>query len=111
MIEPLIVEHLSDKLSVFVGLEHPDKKQDSYVVFEKTGSTRSNHLIGSMFAFQSYANSKFEASVLNQKVIDAILSLEYLNRVVSVKLNSDYDFTDTETKRYRYQAVFLIKHY
>ncbi len=28
--------------------------------------------------------------------------------VYSCKLNSDYNFTDTETKRYRYQAVYVI---
>ena len=26
-------------------------------------------------------------------------------------LNSDYNFTDTETKEYRYQAVFDINYY
>ena len=34
-----------------------------------------------------------------------------LDEIASVKLNSDYNFTDEETKQYRYQAVFDIKHY
>ena len=34
-----------------------------------------------------------------------------LNSISKIKLNSDYNFTDTETKEYRYQAVFDINHY
>jgi hypothetical protein len=31
--------------------------------------------------------------------------------VLSVELNSNYNYTDTSTKEYRYQAVFDIRHY
>jgi len=34
-----------------------------------------------------------------------------LNEIGKVKLNSDYNFTDTVTKQYRYQAVYDISHY
>ena len=34
-----------------------------------------------------------------------------LEQIVSVSLNSDYNYTDTTTKEYRYQAVFDIVHY
>ena len=34
-----------------------------------------------------------------------------LDEVSKVSLNSDYNFTDAATKRYRYQAVFDIIHY
>ena len=34
-----------------------------------------------------------------------------LDDVISCKLNSDYNYTDKETKRYRYQAVFDIRYY
>lgn len=32
-------------------------------------------------------------------------------KIGSVRLNSDYNFTDIEMKRYRYQAVFDIYYY
>ena len=53
----------------------------------------------------------YEASLLNEKVKEAVEELIKLNIVSQVKLNSDYAFNDTETKRYRYQAVFDIHHY
>ena len=32
--------------------------------------------------------------------------MKALTNISSVKLNTDYDFTDEETKEYRYQAVY-----
>ena len=53
----------------------------------------------------------FGASSLNEEVKKAVDSLIELNEIASVKLNTDYNFTDTTTKKYRYQAVYDIKHY
>ena len=53
----------------------------------------------------------YEAAALNELVKTAADSLVTLDEIASAKLNSDYNFTDTTTKRYRYQAVYDIKHY
>lgn len=111
MIELIILNHLKTKLSVPVYLEEPETKPDRYVLFEKTGSGRSNHLGSSTFAFKSYAESLYEAAALNEQTKAAVDSLIELKEIASVRLNSDYNFTDTATKRYRYQAVYDIKHY
>ena len=34
-----------------------------------------------------------------------------LEDICAVRLNTDYTFTDTASKRFRYQAVFDITHY
>ena len=34
-----------------------------------------------------------------------------LDDISKVSLNSDYNFTDPDTKRYRYQAIFNIWYY
>lgn len=111
MIELTILNHLKTKLSVPVYLEEPETKPDRYVLFEKTGSGRSNRLGSSTFAFQSYAESLYEAAALNEQTKAAGDSLIELKEIASVRLNSDYNYTDTATKRYRYQAVFEIYHY
>ena len=41
-------------------------------------------------------------------MLDGLITL---GAVAKVDLNSDYNFTDTTTKTYRYQAVFDIVHY
>lgn len=111
MIEVTILNHLKTKLNVPVRLEKPEPAPSEYVLFEKIGSNELNNTGSSTFAFQSYADSLYNAAVLNEEVKRAVKSLIELDEIVSVKLNSDYNFTDTTTKQYRYQAVFDIKHY
>ena len=111
MIEVTILNHLKDKLSVPVHLEKPEPVPPEYVLFEKTGSDRLNHLSASTLAFQSHSDSMYGASSLNEEVKQAVDSLIELDEIASIKLNTDYNFTDTTTKKYRYQAVYDIKHY
>lgn len=110
MIELTIKQHLESVLSVPVYMERGATAQ-RYVVFEKTGSGKTNRLPSSTFAFQSYAESLYQAAVLNDLVKSAVESLVELDAIGKVQLNSDYNYTDTATKQYRYQAVFDIYHY
>lgn len=111
MIEKVILDFLKDQIAVPVYLEQPEVPPASFVLFEKTGSGKLNRLDSATFAFQSYAESMYKAADLNLLVKNAVEALITLNEIASVRLNSDYNFTDTTTKRYRYQAVFDIKHY
>lgn len=111
MIEIVIREFLKNNLKVDVFLEHQENESESFVIFEKTSSSKNNHLKSTTFAFQSYAKSLYKVCELNEKLKEAVEKMINLDDIVSVKLNSDYNFTDEETKRYRYQAVFDIKHY
>ena len=111
MIEIIIKQYLDDHLSVPSFLEYPDVKPQRFAMFEKTSSNKNNHLPSSVFAFQSYAESMYESAKLNEEVKEVVESMIELDEIRSIKLNSDYNFTDTATKEYRYQAVFDIKHY
>lgn len=111
MIEIIILNHLKSRLNVPVSLEKPSSQTGSYVVFEKTSSGKSNHLPSVTIAFQSYANTLYDAVVLNEEVKQVVESLIELDEIRGLTLNSDYNFTDTTTKEYRYQAVYDIKYY
>ena len=111
MIEIVILNHLKEKLDVPIYLEKPATAPTRYVLFEKTGSGRVSRLPSSTFAFQSYAESMYESARLNELLKDAVDSLVESDQIGRVTLNSDYNFTDTTTKQYRYQAVFDISHY
>jgi hypothetical protein len=111
MIEIIIKNFLDDHLSVSSFLEKTGEMPKSYVLFEKTGSSKRNHLLSSTFAFQSYAPSMYEAANLNEELKEVVEQLISLDEISGLSLNSDYNFTDTETKEYRYQAVFDIDHY
>lgn len=113
MIELVILNHLKTKLTVPIRLQKPEPlpADGKYILFEKVGGNQLNKTGGSTVAFQSHANSMAEAALLNSETKNAVESLIELDEVVSVKYNTDYNFTDTTTKQYRYQALYDIKHY
>lgn len=74
----------------------------------KTGGGRRNLIENAIIVIQSYAGSKFRAAQINQEVKTAMNGITALDNVSACNLNSDYDYTDTETKSYRYQAVYDI---
>ena len=111
MIEVIALNYLLKKLDVPVYMEEPEDPPAAYVILEKTGSEKANRIETAMVAAQSYGSSLYEAAVLNKSVKDAFEDMTELDEIGSVRLNSDYNFTDPETKRYRYQCVFNIVFY
>lgn len=111
MIEGIILEHLKKKMPVPVYMEEPEQPLKSYIIVEKTGSAKGNHIYSATIAVQSYAESLFLAADLNEQVKRAVDTAVELDEICSVKLNSDYNYTDTGRKKYRYQAVYDITHY
>lgn len=108
MIEKIMLDYLSETLSVPVYMEEPETKPSTYVLLEKIGSSETNHIPVANMAVQSYGASLIEAAALNEIVKTAIKDSVQLTEISAVRLNSDYNFTDTETKRYRYQTIFVI---
>ncbi|MQW23888.1 MULTISPECIES: hypothetical protein [unclassified Lactococcus] len=111
MIETVIKDFLDGHLSVPSFLEHQENMPKRYVFFEKLGSSKSNHITSATFAFQSYAESMYETAKLNEELKRVVEDLITLDDIGGISLNSDYNYTDTETKKYRYQAVFDIKYF
>ena len=111
MIEAIILDYLKRVLSVPCYMEKPENPPESYCIIEKTGSDYSNLLYSAMFAIQSYAPSMYKAAELNLAVKRAMENITELDDITHCELNSDYNYTDTAKKGYRYQAVFDISHY
>ena len=108
MIEIIILKYLTEKMDVPVSMDKTDRDVKRYILVERTGSSRSNFINTATFVFQSYAESRYEAAKLNEEFklnMDNIIELPQISRSA---LNSDYDYTDTQTKEYRYQAVYNI---
>ena len=109
MIETIILHVLASRLTVSVYMEAPENKPESYVVLEKTGSQRINRIESATFAVQSIAPSLYEAASLNEEVKAVMDQLpELAEEIFRAELDSDYNFTDIETKERRYQAVYII---
>jgi hypothetical protein len=119
MIEQTIYEYLKSEFEgsgVDVFMQVPDQNpapdyRAPFIVIEKTGSSVENWIAESTFAIQSYAATLFEAASLSEQVVKTMFGAIAMDDITRVELNSEYNFTDTETRRPRYQAVFDITHY
>ena len=111
MIETTVLDYLNAHLTESVYMEVPPEPPTSYVVVQKTGSSKVNHLKTATFAIQSISTSKYNAAVLNESVKSTMEQMIERNDISRVSLNSDYDFTDTQKKIHRYQAVFDLVYF
>lgn len=111
MIEETILDYLSKKIPVMVRMEEEIDMPDEYILLEKTGGGETNHIRRATIAVQSYAGSLYRAMQINEEVKEAMTNITVLDEISRCTLNSDYDYTDTTRKKYRYQAVFDIVHY
>ena len=108
-IEYAILKYLNDHLNgIQAYMEEPQDPEYEYVIIQKTGSSRENYINSATFAIQSYSTSMQGAVDLNETVKDVMDHFWETAAVFSCRLNSDYNFTDTETHRYRYQAVYDV---
>lgn len=111
VIEKTILDYLTDALSVPVYMEEPTPLETDYVILEKTGSSDINKIPSATIAIQSYGGSLLDAATLNETVKAVMENIITLDSISAVRLNSDYNFTDTTTKRYRYQAIYVITYW
>lgn len=105
MIEKIVFDYLRNNVGIPVYMEMPVDPPEELVLIEKTGSGEENHIQSAVFAIQSYGASLLRAAYINEMVKDAMRDIIVLPEISRVDLNSDYNYTDTRTKKYRYQAV------
>lgn len=112
MIEIIVRNYLlSQNLSVGqnIFLETPQEPPEEYILIEKTGGGRTNHINKAMMAVKSISRrSMYRAAAINEEVVAVMEGIIYAADVFSCELNSDYNFTNTTTKEHRYQAVFNL---
>lgn len=111
MIELIVLNYLTGQLEVPVYPEYPEDIPERFVIIQKTGGGKRNHLKTAMLAIQSIGPTLYDAAALNEQVKEAMDGLISEPEVTRCELNSDYNYTNTGTKQYRYQAVFDIVHY
>lgn len=108
MIERTLIDYLNSALDVPVSAEVPKDPEESYVIVEKTGSAKVNHIKEATFAIQSYAPTMYDAAVLNELVKVAMEDIILETNITKAELDGDYNFTNPNTRQYRYQAVYTI---
>ena len=108
MIEKIVLEFLNKRLETPVLMEQPVEKIQEYVLIEKTGSSESDCINNATIVVQSYGSTLYKAAALNEAVKAEMKQFITIRGISRAKLNTDYNFTDTTKKKYRYQAVYDI---
>lgn len=117
MIEKDVLDYLSANIDVPVLMEVPEVPSETFsempqefVVIEKIAGSVTNHIRFATFAIQSYSlESLYAAAELNDNVHDVMdVMVSNVENVSESKMVADTNFTDTSTKRYRYQCLYNI---
>lgn len=111
MIEKTILDYLASKIDVPVRAEITDDLKGRYIILEKTGGTEEDKVKSSTIVVQSHADSLFEAAELNETVLSVMSDSVIIPEISKCSVNSNYNFTNLATKKYRYQAVFDLVHF
>lgn len=111
MIEAIIRNYLLQKVDVPVYIAKPSRLPVSYVFIERTGGTIENQIRHATIAVQSIGGTMEQAAQLHEAVLEHMQDAIELQDVSAVYVNSEYNFTDTETKEFRYQGLFEITYY
>ena len=111
MIEKIVLDYLNNALEYPTYTQEQNNGEKYFYLIQKVGSSVDNKIDTSMVAVQSYAPSRYEAAEMSYAMIEAMDDIIQLDEIGKCKKNSDYDYTDTSKKRYRYQALFEIVHY
>ena len=108
LIEATVISYLVTALNTNnVFAERPVNPPDEYYVIERTSGGEINHIQTATIAVQSISGSSLlRAAQMNKAVVKAMPGIVQAMDVSCCRLNSAYNYTDTETKQYRYQAVF-----
>lgn len=108
-IEEFIIDYLDPLITgIHVGGSVPHPMPNEFVTVEKTGSRTEDLIDSATVAIQSWSTGRADAAALNERVKAAMAGLTALPQISRCALNSDYNYTDTTTKRSRYQAVYDV---
>lgn len=113
IIEETLIKYLQDANITGVGsniyAETPRQVPDTYIVIDKTGSQRTDGIDRATVAIQSISTeSLLKAATLNEEVLKLMEGFRAIENIFGAHLQADYNFTNTLTKQYRYQAVYEI---
>lgn len=117
MIEKTVYDYLNSTMTVPVFMEMPEVPSTDYptlpeafIVLEKIAGDITDHIRSATIAIQSYSTSSlYNAAALNETVHGAMdVMAENVASISKCQMTADTNFTDTSTKRYRYQCLYNI---
>ena len=107
MIEVTVKEHLETMLEgISVYMETPKDTSGKFVVLHLEDRGRENLINEVTMEICSYAESKYDAAVLDESVRDAMDTLNQSD--ITAHIGGANDSTDTSLKKYRYRCYYNL---
>lgn len=113
MIEQKVISYLAgDGTGLRVYAEVPVAPPEEFLIVERTSGGEGNEVRSATIAVQCISlYSLYNAAEISEWVIGQMREFtDSTENVFSCDLNSSYNYTNTTTKQYRYQAVFDISY-
>ena len=111
--EAKLIAYLSEKTGLPVSnTKEAGRTSEEYILVQRTNGSRVNKIDSRTYAIQSISSiSKLRAAEIDETVVEAMELYENEPYISKCGLNSDYDFTDANTKEFRYQSVYDIVYF
>lgn len=111
MIEAEVKDFLNTYFAgnVSVCLEIPKNMPEKFIVFQRVDMGREDYIEAVTLEFCSYADSKYEAALLDESLRDAMDSM-HSTTDISCKISGGDDDMDTSLKKYRYRCYYNLHH-
>lgn len=106
-----LTEDEKERAKNLLPIVEEENKEKKYILLEKTGGSEVDHIKHATLAVQSFSDTLYSTAKLNEEMKEAMKRITERDGVCRCELNSDYNYTDTKRKKYRYQAVFNIAYY
>ena len=110
LIEQTVKEYLDTVFAedgVPVYLETPKTLPKKYIVFTLVDRGKDNHINEATLEFMSYADSKYEAALLDEKLREAMEEIVTYPDI-TCHLGGGNDNPDNTLKKYRYRSYFNL---
>lgn len=113
MIEATIIQYLTAQDLPGIGAhiygETPAENiPENYVLIRRTGGSMANYIRQYNIYTETVGKDRLTTLQNHEAVVSAMLAIRDHTDIMSCRLNSDYDATNTRTKEYRYQALWQI---
>lgn len=113
MIESKIIKYLinTDIPGIYYNVYAETPAEDipeNYVLIRRTGGSITDFVRSYNVYTETIGKDRLTTIKNHEAVIQAMREIAAHTEIMSCRLNSDYDATNTRTKDYRYQALWII---
>lgn len=111
MIEKIVLDYLAAAQQLPVYAEKPVNQDGEYILIEHIGGSEVNRIREATVVVQTIAGTLYRAAELAEEIRALMLGIVSLNSVFHCSVNAGpYNYTDTDTKEYRYQTVYTLNY-